>query len=55
VDLAPVKPLKRPVTLAEVKSLAPLKDMQLIKLSRLSVSAVTKDEFDFIVKMGEGK
>jgi predicted RNA-binding protein with PUA-like domain len=55
VDLAPVKPLKRPVTLAEVKSLAPLKDMQLVKLSRLSVSAVTKDEFDFIVKMGEGK
>lgn len=55
VDIAPVKPLKRPVTLAEVKSLAPLKDMQLVKLSRLSVSAVTKDEFDFIVKMGEGK
>jgi predicted RNA-binding protein with PUA-like domain len=55
VDLEPVKPLKRPVTLAEVKSLPPLKDMQLIKLSRLSVSAVTKDEFDFIVKMGEGK
>lgn len=55
VDLAPVKPLKRPVTLSEIKSLAPLKDMQLIKLSRLSVSAVTKDEYDFIVKMGEGK
>ncbi len=55
VDIAPVKALKRPVTLAEVKSLAPLKDMQLVKLSRLSVSAVTKDEFDFIVKMGEGK
>jgi predicted RNA-binding protein with PUA-like domain len=32
-----------------------LKDMQLVKLSRLSVSAVTKDEFDFIVKMGAGK
>lgn len=53
VDIAPVKPLKRPVTLAEVKSLAPLKDMQLIKLSRLSVSAVTKEEFDFILKMGD--
>jgi predicted RNA-binding protein with PUA-like domain len=55
VDLAPVKALKRPVTLSEIKSLAPLKDMQLVKLSRLSVSAVTKDEFDFIVRMGEGK
>ena len=55
VDIAPVKALKQPVTLAEVKSLAPLAEMQLVKLSRLSVSAVTKAEYDFIVKMGEGK
>jgi predicted RNA-binding protein with PUA-like domain len=55
VDLAPVKPLKRPVTLAEIKSTPQLADIQLVKLSRLSVSAVTKAEYDFIVKMGQGK
>ena len=55
VDLAPVKPLKRPVTLAEMKDTPQLSDMSLIKLSRLSVGPVTKDEYDFIVKMSQGK
>ncbi len=55
VDIAPLKQLSRPVTLAEVKSLEPLRNMQLVRLSRLSVSAVTKDEFDFIVGMSAGK
>jgi predicted RNA-binding protein with PUA-like domain len=55
VDFAPVKALKRPVTLAEIKASVPLKDMQLLRLSRLSVGVVTKDEFDFILKMSEEK
>ncbi len=55
VDLEPVKALKRPVRLAEIKNLPQLKDMQLVKLSRLSVSGVTPEEFDFILKMGAGK
>lgn len=55
VDIAPAKALKRPVTLAEIKSIPELREMQLIRLSRLSVSAVTKAEFDLIVKMGAGK
>jgi predicted RNA-binding protein with PUA-like domain len=54
VDIAPVAPLNRPVTLAEMKQTPQLSEMSLIKLSRLSVGPVTKAEFDFIVKMGKG-
>lgn len=52
VDVSPVKPLKSPVTLAEVKKTPSLKNMQLIRLSRLSVQSVSPDEFRTIVKMG---
>lgn len=55
VDLAPLKALKRAVTLAEIKGTSELNEMQLIKLSRLSVSLVTKAEYDFIVKMAGEK
>ena len=55
VDIEPVRALKQPVTLAEVKRTPQLSDMQLIKLSRISVSAVTKAEYDLIIKMSEGK
>jgi predicted RNA-binding protein with PUA-like domain len=55
VDIAPVKSLKRPVTLAEIKSAPELSEMALVKLSRLSVSPVTKAEYDYIVKKGGGK
>jgi len=53
VDFAPHKALKRPVTLEEMKGVEKLKKMDLIRLSRLSVGAVTKEEFDFIIKMSE--
>ncbi len=55
VELEPVKALKRPLRLSEIKTIPQLKDMQLVRLSRLSVSAVTKAEFDFVVKSGAGK
>jgi predicted RNA-binding protein with PUA-like domain len=55
VDLAPVKALKRPVTLAEIKGTPELAEIQLVKLSRLSVSAVTKAEYDLILKMAGSK
>jgi len=55
VDFAPFKPLKKPVSLAEIKAAPPLKNMQLLRLARLSVSAVSKEEFEFIVKMSEEK
>ncbi len=52
VDLAPVEALRRPVTLGEIKGNARLKNMPLIRQSRLSVMPVSADEFRTIVKMG---
>jgi predicted RNA-binding protein with PUA-like domain len=52
VDLAPIKPLRRPVTLSEIKKNPRLKKMPLVRLARLSVSPVTADEFQIIIKMG---
>ncbi|MDQ6808675.1 MAG: EVE domain-containing protein [Verrucomicrobiota bacterium] len=52
VDLAPVKPLRRPVTLDEIKANAHLKEMTLLRLSRLSVQSVSAAEFREIVRMG---
>ena len=52
VDLAPVKPLKKPVTLGAIKGVAALKDLPLIRQSRLSVMPLEKAEFNAIVKMG---
>jgi predicted RNA-binding protein with PUA-like domain len=51
VDLAPVKPLRRPVTLREIKSHPPLKGIALARLSRLSVMPLAESEFREIVKM----
>ncbi len=52
VDVRYVKKLKQPVTLAEIKARATLKDMVLVKNSRLSVQPVRKKEFEMIVRMG---
>lgn len=51
VDVAPHKSFKKHLTLAEVKADKVLKDMQLVRLSRLSTSTVTKEEYDHIVKL----
>ena len=51
VDLARVKPLHRPVTLREIKSRAPLKQIVLVRQSRLSVMPLAEPEFREIVKM----
>ena len=53
VDFAPVEPLKRPVTLAEVKADPSLKTLELVRLGRLSVSAVKPEEFDKILAMSQ--
>ena len=55
VDLKPVKPLKKPVTLAEIKADPKLGEMALVKQSRLSVSPVEKPAFDHILKLGGTK
>jgi predicted RNA-binding protein with PUA-like domain len=52
VDVQAVKPFKRPVGLAEIKATAELAEMALIKLSRLSVSPVTPDEWKLLCTMG---
>jgi len=52
VDLAPVKPLHRPVTLREIKSHRSLKGIVLVRQSRLSVMPLAQSEFREIVKMG---
>ena len=52
VDLAPVKPLRRPVTLAEIKSEPKLKNIALVRLSRLSVQPLGAKEFELIARMG---
>jgi predicted RNA-binding protein with PUA-like domain len=51
-DVKAVKPLPKPVTLAEVKAEPGLKDMALVKYSRLSVQPVTASEWTIICKMG---
>lgn len=48
VDVKPVKTLKKPVTLAEIKAHKTLKNMALVKQSRLSVCPVTAEEWKII-------
>lgn len=55
VDLAPVKALASPVTLATIKKTPKLSKMGLITRSRLSVVAVTKAEFDQVLRLGGTK
>jgi predicted RNA-binding protein with PUA-like domain len=52
VDLAPVKSLRRSVSLRAIKDNRRLKDVLLIRQSRLSVMPLAKSEFREIVKMG---
>jgi predicted RNA-binding protein with PUA-like domain len=51
VDVAPVKKLPRPVTLAEIKADKAFKDFALVRISRLSVMPVTDAEWKRIETM----
>ncbi len=55
VDLEPVKALARPVTLEEMRGTKALSNMVVVKKSRLSVSPVTKDEFDTVLSAAKTK
>lgn len=55
VEIAPVKKLKEPVTLAQVKADKRLKDMALVRLSRLSVQPVKVEEYDIVLELSGGK
>lgn len=52
VDFKAVKPLKRFVTLAEVKTTPSLANMSLLTSARLSVQPVTDAEWDIVCAMG---
>lgn len=53
VDIKPVKKLKNPVGLQEIKADEKLQNMALVKIGRLSVMPVEKKEFDHILKLSE--
>jgi predicted RNA-binding protein with PUA-like domain len=55
VDVKAVEALLKPVTLAQIKAEPRLKDMVLVKQSRLSVQPVTDAEWKIVCRMGEVK
>jgi predicted RNA-binding protein with PUA-like domain len=55
VDLKPIKSLKVPVTLAQVKTHPKLNEIALVKQSRLSVIPLTQSEFKIILELGKTK
>ncbi len=54
VKVKPVVKLKTPVTLAAIKANPALVEMDLLRLSRLSVSAVRASEWDIVLEMAGG-
>ncbi len=52
VDIKPVKAMPNPVTLKDIKAEPKLADMDLVRLSRLSVGSVKPDEYKLVLKMG---
>ncbi len=55
VDLKPLKKLKNPVTLNQIKGDPALSQMELVRISRLSVQKVSEKEWNKIVKLSEAK
>lgn len=55
VEVAPVKKLKAPVTLADVKAHPFLSKMALVKKSRISVVPVTEEELATVLALGKTK
>lgn len=57
VEVQPVKPLKKPVTLVQVREEQAkggvLKDIKLIREGRLSVSPLTEPEWQFLLQLAE--
>jgi predicted RNA-binding protein with PUA-like domain len=51
VDLVPKRKLARPVPLGEIRAKSKLKNIPLLRQSRLSVQPLEKDEFAQIVQM----
>jgi predicted RNA-binding protein with PUA-like domain len=54
VDFKPVKKLKHPVTMKQIKGDKRLKDMALIRIGRLSVQPVTDEEWKVVMELANG-
>ena len=55
VDLKPVRKLKNPVTLDAIKKETRLKEMALVRISRLSLQPVSDEEWEIVMKMAGEK
>jgi len=55
VDIKPVKPLGKPVSLADIRANARLHNLLLVRQSRLSVMPVSNEDFEEILKMSGKK
>jgi predicted RNA-binding protein with PUA-like domain len=55
VDLEPVKPLPRAVTLAEIKADRPLAGLALVRQPRLSVMPASKAEYERVLALAKAK
>jgi predicted RNA-binding protein with PUA-like domain len=55
VDFAPLKKLKKPVGLAQIKTDKRLENMALVRLGRLSVQPVTDEEWKIIMELSGTK
>ena len=53
VKVKPVKKLKYPVTLKQIKADPALAEIELIKLSRLSVAVIAPEEWDYIIALSK--
>jgi predicted RNA-binding protein with PUA-like domain len=53
VDLAPIKPLRDPVALGQIKARRRLKDISLVRQSRLSVHRLSAEEYREILAMAK--
>jgi predicted RNA-binding protein with PUA-like domain len=53
VELKPFKPLKKTVTLAQIKANLALANIKLVRQSQLSVMPLTKDEYNEILSMAK--
>ena len=52
VEVKAVKPVPKPITLAEIKATKALANMALVRQSRLSVGPVSAEEWALLCKMG---
>ena len=55
VDFKPLRKLKKPVTLAQIKADKRLANMDLVRLGRLSVQTVKEEEWNIVLEMAGEK